>query len=71
MEFGELIDYPMVSLYGKYEIGTFDWYRWHFYAQSVEDGSYYYFCHTEDNLLSETDIQQIDLNTWDFYECNK
>lgn len=69
---GRLINYPLKSLYYKYKRGTPEWVKYHMCAQSVEDGSYYSFCHTSDsNIVDVSKIKQIDLSTWKFYECYK
>lgn len=69
--FGKMINYPLINLYGKYAVGTAEWRIWHMKAQSVEDGSYYQFCHVPDNWIDEASIKQINLSTWNFYECYK
>lgn len=42
--FGEDIGYPLVSLYGKYPLGSEGWYRWHWYAYSEATDQYYECC---------------------------
>lgn len=71
VQFGDMIGYPLKSLYGKYYYGTPEWSIWHMKAQSVKDGSYYQFCHVEDNRIDKASIKQINLSTWNFYECYK
>lgn len=67
-----MIDYPLKSLYYKYKRGTPEWVKYHMCAQSVEDGSYYSFCHASDsNIVDVSKIKQMDLSTWKFYKCYK
>ena len=67
--FGEMIGYPMTSLYPKYDYGTPEWERYHYYAVSDEDGSYYAFCQiVETGYIEESSIKQIDFSTYPFYD---
>ena len=66
--FGEMINYPLENLYGKYKRGTPEWDAWHMVARSIEDGTDYQFCPSvTSNIVDTSKIPQIDLSRWNFY----
>ena len=74
-EFGTMIGYPVTSLFGKYDRGTEEWVRWHYYVQSDEDGFYYSFCQLAEtncyeNVHSRDDVEKVDLLNYDgYFDC--
>lgn len=71
VEFGEMIDYPMVSLFSKYERGTTEWNQYHFCAQSVEDGTLYECCPSAKtgfiNISSRDQYPKINFLTYNYF----
>ena len=68
VEFGRMIGYPMVSLYGKYPVGSEEWIMYHYIAESTEDGSRYAFCPgKETGYIDAASIKPIDFKTYEFY----
>lgn len=43
-QFGQLIGYPLDSLYDNYPVGSLEWQGCHWYAESKEDGTLYECC---------------------------
>lgn len=71
-DFADMIDYPVENLYYKYEYGTEQWKTYHSFVQSLEDGTLFSFCPAvSTNVLDISQIKQIDLSSWNFYECYK
>lgn len=74
VDFGEKIGYPLHNMYFDYPEYSDDWYRYHFIAKSIDDGTTYSFCQGEDtnfyeNIHSRDDVEKVDCLSYDKYYC--
>ena len=73
--FGDKIGYPVRSLYGVYEYGSPEWFEYHAFAESEEDGTLYIFCQMAEtnevpNVHKRSDVPKINCLTYDrYYNC--
>ena len=66
-DFGNMIGYPVHSLYYDSPVGSADWQSNHFIAESVEDGSWYAFCPGDKTEYDLDEIDMIDPVTYQNY----
>lgn len=56
---GSQIGYPVRSMYGDYQNGTLDWYRYHYYAVHESDRKMYEFCpYADSGLISDKELTE-------------
>lgn len=66
-DFGEMIGYPVRSLYWDYQPGTAEWASNHYYVRSVDDGSYYMACPVGKKEYDLDEIEMIEPVTYQDY----
>lgn len=66
-DFGEMIEYPVRSLYWDYPQGSSAWAANHYLAESVEDGSIYMFCPSDKTDYDLDEIKMIEPISYEDY----
>ena len=68
VKFGNLLNYPLKNMYAEYSDGTPEWYQFHMFARSIEDGTDYWCCPALDTgTIVPSTIQMFDPDTFQFW----